>query len=371
MKNRSQKSEVRGQTTEAGVFPNLYSVLYILFSVFCVLSSVHADDISARAAVVIDGANENILFAKNPNLKLQPASTTKLITAMVALDKIDPDAVVSISETAANTPSVSPKLKTKERFVVRDLLYLALMRSVNGAAVAIAEAVAGSESAFVSMMNAKMIQLGIENAHFVNSSGLPGHGQYITAYDLAKIMKESLRYPLIKEIINTRTKEIITSDGADIFVKNTNELLWSDDEMIGGKTGYTRVAKHCFVCAAQKGKHTIITSVLGEPVRDNLWTGTSILLSRGYDVVNQKAEPVIYFSGLKEMSVVRASYNADAGMKHKSLKKNESKQRVKKTKTVAKNKIRKSKDIKAVKNIKLNNYSDKSLLVQEHDSTRG
>jgi len=179
-----------------------------------------SDDISARAAVVIDSASEKILYAKNPNLKQPPASTTKLITAMVALDRLNPDSIVTISENAANTPSVSPHLRKGERFSVRDLLYLALMRSVNSAAVALAEAVAGSEDAFVSMMNDKASHLGAENTRFVNASGLPGPNQHITAFDLAIIMKKSLGYSLIREVINTRAKEIFSESGRRIFVKN-------------------------------------------------------------------------------------------------------------------------------------------------------
>lgn len=333
MKDRSQKTEVRSQKTgvrlsevmsqmtEAKLFLNLSSVLCVLFSVFCLLSSVSADDISARAAIVIDGNSEKILYAKNPNLKLPPASTTKLVTAMVVLDRVKPDTIVTVSRRAAEVSSVSPHLRAGERFTVEELLHLSLMRSVNSAAVALAEAVSGSEDAFVRLMNDKVSQIGVENTRFVNASGLPGEGQYITAYDLAKIMKESLRYPLIREIINLRIKEISSIDGRRIVVKNTNQLLWTDNDVIGGKTGYTRAARHCFVCATKKEQNILIAAVLGETVRDNLWDDITALLSRGYNVVNNRSEPVIYFSNVNQKPVVLASYDVNkSDRKYKKAK---------------------------------------------------
>lgn len=318
MKIRNQKSEVRNQSVR------LLFIVCCLLSVVCCLSSAYADEISSRAAVVIDSGSEKILYAKNPNLKQPPASTTKLVTAMVALDRISPDSIVTISAHAANTPSVSPHLRRGEKFTIKDLLYLALMRSVNSAAVAIAEAVAGSEDAFVDMMNNKAVRLGAENTRFINSSGLPGSGQYITAFDLAKIMKESLKYPLIKEIINTRAKEIYSKSGRRIFIKNTNQLLWTDDDNIGGKTGYTMAARHCFVCAAKKGNNTLIAAVLGESSRDNLWKNSELLLSKGYDVLAQRTEPMIYFGAADENPVVFASYKASKkykSVRHKNVNK--------------------------------------------------
>ena len=295
----------------------LFVVLFLLFAGGHARHNAYAEEVRSRAAVVIDGATEKILYAKNPSWKLLPASTTKLVTAMVAIDNISPDAVITVSRNAADTPSVTPHLRAGERFTVRDILYLALMRSVNSAAVVLAEATAGSEVRFTALMNAKVSSLGAENTQFINASGLPGPGQHITAFDLAKVMKASLQYPLIKEIINTRTKDIYSTEGRRIFVKSTDQLLWVDDDLVGGKTGYTRAARHCFVCAAQKGGNILISAVLGESVREDLWHDSQILLDRGYDVITQKTEPVIYFSGAEESPVVLAAYKGGADKRHK------------------------------------------------------
>jgi len=283
--------------------------------------NAYAEELGARAAVVIDGATEKILYAKNPTWKLPPASTTKLVTAMVAIDNINPEAVITVSQNAADTPSVTPHLRSGERFKVRDILYLALMRSVNSAAVALAEATSGSEERFAALMNEKVSRLGAENTQFINASGLPGPGQNITAFDLAKVMKAALQYPLIKEIINTRTKDIYSTEGRRIFVKSTDQLLWVDDDLLGGKTGYTRAARHCFVCAAQKGGNMLISAVLGESVRDDLWHDSQILLDRGYNVITQKAEPLIYFSHAEDSPVVLAAYKSgEADKRHKIVR---------------------------------------------------
>lgn len=269
---------------------------------------VCADDIGAKAAVAFDATADRILYAKNPNLKVPPASTTKLLTSMVVLDMMNPDAIITVSENAASVPSVSPRLRKGDRFAVRDLLSLALMRSINGATVALAEAVAGSEEGFVRLMNEKAAKIGAENSVFINASGLPGPGQHVTAYDLAKVMKASLDYPLLKEIINTRTAVVYSLNGRHLFLKNTNQLLWSEDDLIGGKTGYTREARHCFVCAAKRGESTLISVVLGERVRDNLWEDSKTLLAKGFDVLNKKAEPMIYLSTEDTGPIVFASY---------------------------------------------------------------
>lgn len=245
---------------------------------FCFSSPSHAADISAKAAVVVNSENETLLFGKNPDLKLPPASTTKLITAMVVLDTLETDAIVTISKKAAHTSSIWPYLPGGERLSVRDLLCLALMRSINGATVALAEAAAGTEKAFVSLMNEKARSIGAVNTKFINASGLPGKGQYTTARDLARIMKEALAYPPIADIIRT-PETTLDVQGKTVILTNTNILLWTDDGHRGGKTGYTRAARHCFVGASDKEDGTLIIAILGDSSRDTLWTDAEKLLA--------------------------------------------------------------------------------------------
>lgn len=258
-----------------------------LFLIFIIYGSSDASEISARAAVLLDSVSGTLLYAKNPDLKLPPASTTKLVTAMVVLDNLDPESFVTVSRRAANTYSVEPRLDAGQVIQVKDLLYLALMRSVNSAAVAIAEAVAGSEKDFVLMMNQKVRDLGVMNTRFVNASGLPGRKQYTTARDIAEILKQALKYSLIADIIGTRVK-VLDVNNKHVLIKNTNFLLWTDNDQIGGKTGYTAAARHCFVSAARKGDRTLIVALLGEPVRKKLWSDAKRLIEKGYEVIVNK-----------------------------------------------------------------------------------
>lgn len=301
----------------------LFALLVVVFMV-CVYvpkySHADAKDVSAKAAVAIDVSNERILYAKNPHYKQPPASTTKLVTAMVVLERIPLNKVVKVSENASQTPTVSPRIRAGEHFTVEDLLYMLLMRSINSAAVALAEAVAGSEEEFVKLMNQKALMIEAENTRFANASGLPGGEQYITAFDLAKIMKESLKSPQIKEIINTKAKHISSEEGRKLFLKNTNQLLWADEGVIGGKTGYTKAAQHCFVNAGKKSNSTIVVALLGENTRDNLWQDTDFLLKFGEDVLSGRTEPVMFFTNTKDNPAILASYKKQEGDKKISKK---------------------------------------------------
>jgi len=267
----------------------------LAYGSFYLNSFKNFDDIDALSAVAIDGTTGKILFAKNPHLKIPPASTTKLVTAMVVLDNLPLNAKVKISKTAANTPSIPPKLYAGEVYTVKDLLYLMLMKSSNQAAVALAEAVAGSENNFTVLMNEKVRSLGLRESHFSTASGLPAPNQYTTSYDLAMILYEALKYPLIKKIIGTRVKIIKSASGRTLIIKNTNHLLRDPSlqgEIIGGKTGFTRASKHCLVNAVKFHGRLIITAVLGAPKRSILWSDSKKLIKFSELVLEDKVSPV-------------------------------------------------------------------------------
>jgi len=257
---------------------------------------VFAEGIKSRAAVVMDAVTGRVLYAKNPEHYLMPASTTKLMTALVVLENASLSDVVTVSRRAANTAPAKVGLKRGDKVTIETLLYATLVKSANDAAVALAEAVAGSEAEFVKLMNRKAVEIGADNTKFINANGLPGKGQYITAYDLSQIMRQAIQYPVLKEILGTRVTEVSTRSGKTIFIKNTNRLLWSDEDIVGGKTGYTRQARHCFVFAGEREKDTIIVALLGAPSRDLLWKESENLLAFGSRVMNHQEEPVIYLT---------------------------------------------------------------------------
>ena len=268
-----------------------------LFALCCLLPAVtFADEIRSRAAIAIDVSTGRYLYAKNPDLRCAPASTTKLMTAIVAIENADLKDVATISRKASLVSPHKAGFKAGDKVTVEKLLYAALIGSANDAAVALAEGVAGSEAEFVELMNSKAVAIGARDTRFINPNGLPGPGQYTTASDLSKIMNYALRYPKLKEIIGTRFAEISTQNGISIFLKNTDRLLWSDEELVGGKTGYTRKAKHCFVCAAERGKDAVIVAILGSPSRDELWKESETLIGKGFEIKGNRESPVIYIT---------------------------------------------------------------------------
>jgi len=233
-------------------------------------------------------STESILYAKNPQRRLPPASTAKLMTAIVAIEKADLSDVITISKNASRARPSQVGFEKWDKVTLEKLLYAALITSANDAAVALAEAVAGSEKRFVNLMNQKAASIGAKDTKFINSTGLPGARQYTTALDLSKIMRFALDYPKIKEIIGTPILELVTEKGKILFLKNTDELLWSDETLIGGKTGYTFRAGHCFVCAAERENDEIIIVLLGSPSRRRLWKETETLIDKGFQIIEDK-----------------------------------------------------------------------------------
>jgi D-alanyl-D-alanine carboxypeptidase (penicillin-binding protein 5/6) len=312
-------------------------LVFSLFTFHFSLSTSLADEIHSKAAVVMGASTGKILYAKNPSLRLAPASTTKLMTAIVAIEKADPSDIVTVSRNASHVSPHKAGFREGDKVTVKTLLYAALVGSANDAAVALAEAVAGSEERFVYLMNSKAIAMGLKDTKFINPHGLPGPGQHITAYDLSKIMSYALRYPKLKEIIGTRVAEVSTENGNAIFLKNTNRLLWSDEDIVGGKTGYTRKARHCFVCAAEREKDTVVVALLGSPSRDELWRESEALVQKGFRAIANNEEPDIYFAkaDYDDLYIKKVSYKKSSKLKtDKKIVKRTAKH--KKTKMLAK-----------------------------------
>lgn len=334
--DRKGKSPLLSQETLGIGEKFVFIALSLLFIIHYSQSAAYAAGISSRAAVVMEASTGRVLYGKNPNLRLPPASTTKLMTAMIALDRLVPSDTVTVSDRAAGVSAVKANLRAGEKVTVETLLNAALIKSANDAAFVLAEAVAGTEEKFVDLMNQKVIALGMSDTRFMNSTGLPGHGQYITAYDLAKMLRQALRYPLIREIINTKASRISTEEGRSIFLKNSNRLLWADETMVGGKTGYTRQARHCFVFACEQGNETVIAAVLGAPSRETLWKESEELMEKGFGVMSGKEEPTVYFTKSDyKASVQPASYSTKT-LEVKDVPKKKAQKKTARKKTKAK-----------------------------------
>lgn len=261
---------------------NLFAIIIIYLLITAAPAVARPGKMVPAKAAIVMNANGTVLYAKFPNAKLAPASTVKLLTAMVALDHLKPADLVRISWNASRVKTIPPGICPDEEMTVVDLLHLALMKSINSSAVALAEAAAGSEDAFTVLMNQKAQELGACDTLFANASGLPKGGpQYSTASDLALIMRAALSYPLIREILATKEYTIRTAAGREIFVESSNHLLWQEQAMIIGKTGYTGSARHCFVGMMDTDSGPVYTAVLGARSRANLWRATSMLAEIG------------------------------------------------------------------------------------------
>lgn len=224
--------------------------------------------ITAPSAVLLEGSSANLVYSKGRLLKRAPASTTKVLTAMVALDHLAEDQVITIPKFAESIEPSKIYLREGEKYLVRDLVMAALTSSANDAAEVLASAAGGSRAGFATLMNRKVRSIGANHSHFIRASGLPASGQYSTAYDLALIMRHADRYPFIVKAMKTRTTRIHSLGGRSITLRNHNKMLWRDSREILGKTGWTRRAKHCFAGRIQVGGRKLYVALLGS---NSLW----------------------------------------------------------------------------------------------------
>lgn len=237
--------------------------IFICFNFFPVCSSA---GISAKYACVIDADSGNVLFDKNAYSRHSMASTTKIMTAHLALKLSSPDEIVTVSQNASRTEGSSMYLKPGEKIKMSDVLYGLMLASGNDAAVAIAEHIADTTNNFAKLMTEEAQKLGAKNTSFKNPNGLDAEGHFTTAYDLALITKEALKNSDFLKIVSTKTKEIKgTGDEPSRFLSNHNRLLNSYDGCIGVKTGYTKKTGRCLVTAAKRDNLTLICVTLSAP----------------------------------------------------------------------------------------------------------
>ncbi|MFQ5850941.1 MAG: SPOR domain-containing protein [Candidatus Binatia bacterium] len=241
--------------------------------------------LTARAALLMDAATGNVLFQRKPDVRHPPASTTKVATAIVALEKAKLHNRLRVTKSAAQVPSLRIGLRPGQSMSVQDLLYSTLLYSANDASIVLAEGIAGSVTGFANMMTRKARQVGAKNTRFTNPHGLTARGHYSTARDLALIFNYAMKNPDFRAIVQTKRKTVSLITAGKIKrvrripLRNKNRLLWNFNGAVGGKTGYTRAARRCFVGAATRDGVTLVVSILGSRA---LWTDTRRLLEYGF-----------------------------------------------------------------------------------------
>ena len=260
-------------------------VICLMFLPTTVFAGDSVPELTAKAAIVMETATGKVLYSRNANERRYPASTTKIITLLTALEYGNLDENVTASPNAASTEGSSLWLSPGEQLKLRDMLYGIMLVSGNDATVAVAEHISGSVEGFAKLMTEKAHALGAVNSNFVNTSGLPDERHYTTAYDLAKITAYGYKNPLFTQIVSTKHK-IIPWPGKDHDrdLYNENRMLWLYDGANGVKTGYTDAAGRCLVSAANRDGIQIVAIVLDS---ERMWDDSIKLLNYGFAQLKQ------------------------------------------------------------------------------------
>lgn len=259
-------------------------------------------ELHALSAVLMDGDSGRVLYEKDGKTPLANASTTKVLTCIVALESSPGDDYVQISQNAASQPEVRLGLQKGEQYYLEDLLYSLMLKSHNDTAVAIAEHCGGTVEGFARMLNRKAKQIGCKDTYFITPNGLDAQDEngkhHTTAEDLALIMRYAIKNKTFLHISQTRDYTFSEITGKRTFsVHNANALLDMMDGVLAGKTGYTSQAGYCYVCAWEEEGKTFVVSLLGcgwPNHKTYKWSDTKKLLSYGaynYDYETYWQEP--------------------------------------------------------------------------------
>jgi D-alanyl-D-alanine carboxypeptidase len=236
----------------------------------------------------MDAATGKILYQKEPDLRLPPASTTKVATAILTLESgRSLSQTLTVSKEATRVPASKLYLRPGQSITIEELLYGIMLASANDASMVLAEGISGSVQRFTELMTKKAHQIGATNTHFTNPHGLTAPDHYSTARDLATLFRYAMKNSTFRDIVQTKFSSVRTTAMVKkkivprrISVRNHNRLLWGYDGALGGKTGYTLAAQKCFVGAVQRNGATLIIAILG--ARDQ-WGDTKRLLEYGFD----------------------------------------------------------------------------------------
>ncbi len=259
----------------------LFAVIFVsgLILIFS-SNAVHAQAISAKAYALIEQSSGRVIDAHNENTRLPMASTTKIMTALLAVESGRLNQTFTVPPEAVLVEGSSMGLKPDEKITLRDMVYGLMLESGNDAANSIAIMLGGSTSHFADMMNAKAKSLGLKNTHFCNPSGLDNPNHYTTALDLARLTAYAMKNPDFAKITGTQKIRVTYNgikNGRLLF--NHNRLLGSCDGAIGGKTGFTKKSGRCLVSCAKRNGITLIAVTLNDP---DDWKDHTTLMNDGF-----------------------------------------------------------------------------------------
>ncbi|MGG0238623.1 D-alanyl-D-alanine carboxypeptidase family protein [Bacillus rhizoplanae] len=289
----------------------------------------------ASSAIVIEQDTGKVLFEKNPNEKLPPASMTKIMTMLLIMEQIEKGKLtlkdkVRTSEHAASMGGSQIFLEPGEEMTVNEMLKGIAIASGNDASVAVAEHIAGSEEGFVDMMNRKAKDLGLKNTHFQNPTGLPAKNHYSTAYDMAVMAKELMKYPLIRKYTGKYEDYLREDTDKKFWLVNTNKLVRFYPGVDGVKTGFTTEAKYCLTASAERNGMRVISVVMGSPTSKERNAEVTKLLDYAFSQYmtkkmytrGEKIQTIKVGKGKKETVDLVASDNVSLLMKKGETMKN-------------------------------------------------
>lgn len=242
---------------------------------------------SAQSAILLERDTGKIIYEKNAHDQLPPASMTKIMTLILIMQALDEETIkldekVRVSENAASMGGSQIFLEAGEEMTVKDLLKGVAVASGNDASVALAERIAGSEDAFVQMMNNKVAELGLENTRFQNTTGLPVDDHYSTAYDMGVMAKELLKHKEITEYTSIYEDYLRKGTEDEFWLVNTNKLVKFYPGVDGLKTGFTTLAKYCLTATAEKNNMRLVAVVMGAETPKKRNSDVSQMLDYGF-----------------------------------------------------------------------------------------
>lgn len=234
----------------------------------------------AKAYALLEASTGRILAAENSDEKLPMASTTKIMTCLLALENCDLNEMVTVEKEAVGLEGTSMYLREGETLTVSDLVYGLMLSSGNDAAAMLAIHMAGSLEEFAKMMNARAKEIGATNTNFVTPNGLPDENHYTTAYDLALIASEAMQNPLFREVVATRQKDLpADEDSPARYLRSKNRMLTEYEGGNGIKTGYTKKAGKCLVAGAERDGMQLVSVVLNDY---DMWKDSKALMDYGF-----------------------------------------------------------------------------------------
>lgn len=295
----------------------LSAVIAVVILLLSVCVSYGADlNISAQSAVLICAESGEILFERNAHKQLPMASTTKIMTSLLALEAGTPNREIVVTEEMVSVEGTSMGLAAGDSVSLKELVYGMLLQSGNDAANTVAYVIGGSPEDFADMMNARADEIGMKNTNFVTASGLDDDEHYSTAHDLALLAAECLKNPEFAAICSQKTAKLTYGNPPYArTLTNHNRLLWSYPDSIGVKTGFTKKSGRCLVSAARRGGITLVAVTLNAP---DDWSDHKELLDYGFSVckssliscdLSQIALPVS--GGKKDSIALRLAYQAE------------------------------------------------------------